>query len=91
MHGGIMSHTASNPTTAVNPTAAKSNVDRRGYSEVEASHYLGISRASLRQGRMEGRRENRLPPPPFVKLGRKILYLVDDLDRWLEDHRHKNI
>jgi hypothetical protein len=36
---------------------------------------------------MEGRRGNRLPPPPFVKLGRKILYLVDDLDRWLEENR----
>lgn len=78
-----MSRTASNPTTE------KPKVDRRGYSEEEAAHYLGLSRASLRQGRMEGRRENRLPPPPYVRLGRKILYLKDDLDRWLEENRHE--
>lgn len=63
-------------------------IDRRGYSEAEAAHYLGVSRISLRQGRMEGRRENRMPPPPFVRLGRKILYLKDDLDHWLEANRH---
>lgn len=83
-----MSHTASNPTAADNPPTPKPQVERRGYSEEEASHYLGLSRASLRQGRMEGKRGNRLPPPPFVKLGRKILYLRDDLDRWLEENRH---
>lgn len=82
-----MSHTASNPA-ADNPTTSNPKVDRRGYSEEEAAYYLGLSRASLRQGRMEGRRGNRLPPPPFVKLGRKILYLKDDLDRWLEENRH---
>lgn len=75
-HGGNMKHTVN-----------KNEMDRRGYSEEEAAHYLGISRISLRQGRMEGRRENRMPPPPFVRLGRKILYLKDDLDRWLENHR----
>ena len=84
-----MSHTASNPTAADNPTTEKPKVDRRGYSEEETAYYLGISRASLRQGRMEGRREKRLPPPPYVRLGRKILYLKDDLDRWLEENRHE--
>jgi hypothetical protein len=59
----------------------------RTMSETEASIYLGVSRITLRQGRCEGRREKRMPPPPFVKLGRKILYLRDDLDRWLEMYR----
>ena len=84
-----MSHTASNHATAKNQTTTKPQVDRRGYSEEETAYYLGISRASLRQGRMEGRRENRLPPPPYVRLGRKILYLKDDLDRWLQENRHE--
>ena len=41
-------------------------------SETEASIYLGVSRIALRQGRSEGRREKRMPPPPFVRLGRKF-------------------
>ncbi len=83
-----MSHISTNLTAATNPRNDQPAIGRRGLSEEEAAHYLGISRASLRQGRMEGRRANRLPPPPFVKLGRKILYLKDDLDQWLEANRH---
>ena len=75
-----MSPTLSN----FNPTE---KVPRRGLSEEEAAHYLGISRASLRQGRMEGRRNGRIPPPPFVRLGRKILYIREDLDRYLAENR----
>ena len=59
----------------------------RALSESEAATYLGISKITLRQGRCEGKRDNRMPPPPYVKIGRKILYLRDDLDRWLEMYR----
>ncbi len=60
----------------------------RALSECDAAIYLGISRISLRQGRCEGKRENRMPPPPYVRLGRrKIVYLRDDLDSWLEKYR----
>lgn len=63
--------------------------DARGLNEVEASVYLGVSRSSLRQGRMDGERQNRMPSPPFVKAGRRVIYLRDDLDAWLERHRHQ--
>lgn len=63
-------------------------INRRGFSEDEAAYYLGISRITLRQSRMDGRRENHMPPPPYVRLGRRIIYLRDDLDRWLEENRH---
>lgn len=56
-------------------------------TEIQAAQYLGISRATLRQGRCEGRRENRMPPPPYLKLGRKIMYIRTDLDQWLEGCR----
>lgn len=59
----------------------------RGMSEEDAARYIGVARISLRQGRCEGRRENRMPPPPYIKLGRKVIYLKDDLDRWLEMYR----
>lgn len=61
--------------------------EKRGLTEAEAADYSGISRSALRQGRMNGCRECRMPTPPFVRLGRKILYLRDDLDRWLEAQR----
>jgi len=60
---------------------------KRGLSEAEAAKYLGLSRSTLRQGRMNGSRLCRVPPPPYAKLGRKIVYLRDDLDRYLEAHR----
>lgn len=63
------------------------SITPRALSESEAATYLGISKITLRQGRCEGKRDNRMPPPPYVKIGRKILYLRDDLDRWLEMYR----
>ena len=64
-------------------------VTRRGLSEAEAADYIGMSRSFLRQARMDGKRINRTPGPPFTKIGRKVLYLRDDVDRWLEQHRHE--
>ena len=33
---------------------------------------------------MDGNRENRTPAPPFIKIGRAVRYLREDLDAWLE-------
>jgi hypothetical protein len=57
-------------------------------TEKQAAPYIGMSRSFLRQSRMNGRRQNRTPGPPFLKIGRKVLYLVEDLDTWLLEHRH---
>lgn len=54
-------------------------------SEEQASQYICMSRSYLRQSRMEGNRENRTPAPPFIKIGRSVRYLKDDLDKWLEN------
>lgn len=59
----------------------------RAISEKDAATYLGISRFSLRQGRCNGRRDNSMPPPPYVRVGRRILYIISDLDRWLATYR----
>lgn len=60
---------------------------RAALSEREASLFLGLSESSLRKSRMNGTRANHLPPPPFVKIGRRVVYLVDDLRSYLEQHR----
>jgi hypothetical protein len=62
---------------------------QRLLTEKQAAPYIGMSRSFLRQSRMNGRRLNRTPGPPFLKIGRKVLYLADDLDAWLLAHRRE--
>lgn len=62
----------------------------RAVSEEEAARFLGISRSSLRKGRMAGRRAAQMSSPPFVKMGRRVLYLIDDLETWLRSLRKEN-
>ena len=61
-----------------------SAITPRLLSEKEASQYICMSRSFLRQPRMDGNRENRTPAPPFIKIGRAVRYLREDLDAWLE-------
>ncbi|MHB1949402.1 MAG: helix-turn-helix domain-containing protein [Gammaproteobacteria bacterium] len=56
-------------------------------TEKEASEYIGMSRSYLRQDRMNGIRENRTPGPRYLKIGRNIRYVKEDLDAWLLKHR----
>jgi predicted DNA-binding transcriptional regulator AlpA len=66
------------------------SVTARSVTESEAAHYVGMSQSYLRQSRMDGDRENRTPGPRFLKIGRSVRYLVDDLDAWLEQFRPDN-
>jgi predicted DNA-binding transcriptional regulator AlpA len=56
-------------------------------TEQQTAHYLAMSRSFLRQGRMNGDRENRTPTPPYYKIGRSVRYKKSDLDDWLEQFR----
>ena len=59
-------------------------IKSRVLSEIETSQYIGMSRSYLRQARMEGNRDSRTPAPPFIKIGRSVRYLREDLDNWLD-------
>jgi len=59
---------------------------RRALDEKETAIYIKMSRSFLRQDRMNGPRENRTPGPRYARIGRRIRYLIDDLDQWLLDH-----
>ncbi len=61
------------------------NLDKRVLNEEETSEYIGMSRSYLRQARMEGIRKNRKIAPPFIKIGRAVRYLREDLDQWLTE------
>ena len=60
------------------------SMEKRVFTEIETAEYIGMSRSYLRQSRMEGNRANRTPAPPFVRIGRSIRYLKEDLDLWLD-------
>ena len=62
-------------------------VDKRAFTEQETAIYIGMSRSFLRQSRMEGVRKNRTIAPPYVKVGRAVRYLKEDLDQWLDSHK----
>jgi predicted DNA-binding transcriptional regulator AlpA len=53
-------------------------------TDKEAAEYLGVSVSFLRKRRMEGARQGKAPPPPFIRLGRLCRYQPKDLDAWLE-------
>ncbi|EIO5099436.1 helix-turn-helix transcriptional regulator [Vibrio parahaemolyticus] len=64
----------------------QTTLDKRVYTEQETALYIGMSRSFLRQARMEGQRKNRTAAPPFIKIGRAVRYLKEDLDQWLDSH-----
>jgi len=58
---------------------------RRLLTEKETALYLGMSRSFLRQSRMNGNRDRRVPAPPFRRFSsRCIRYELDDLNKWIE-------
>ncbi len=62
-------------------------MNKRSFTEPEAAEYIAMSRSFLRQDRMHGHRQQRTPGPQYVKIGRSVRYLKEDLDRWLERYR----
>lgn len=52
-------------------------------TEIEAAKYISMSRSFLAQNRMNGDLQNRTPGPQYLKIGRSIRYLKEDLDTWL--------
>lgn len=66
--------------------------DRRSLSTNEAAEYIGLSPTYLKQARMTGPRARRLDAPQHTNLGcRKVVYLREDLDAWLDAHRARTI
>ena len=51
--------------------------------EPEAANFTGCSKAYLRLKRMAGQEGG----PPFIKIGRSVVYDTRDLESWLAQHK----
>jgi predicted DNA-binding transcriptional regulator AlpA len=49
-----------------------------------AADWLGLSTSTLAKLRLTGN------GPAYSKLGRRVVYRIDDLDEWIRAHRHKS-
>ena len=65
-------------------------MEKKVLNEAEAASYISMSRSFLAQDRAYGTLANRTPGPKFIKIGRTVRYLKDDLDFWIDQQRDKN-
>ena len=63
---------------------------KRAFKDKEAGFYIGMSESWLRHSRIEGARFGCIPGPRFIKIGRSVRYLIEDLDNWLEKFQKLN-
>lgn len=56
-------------------------------TEEETAKYIGMSRIYLRRARMDGTVGKRTAAPPYIKIGRSVRYHLDDLIKWIDEHR----
>ncbi|OGT46901.1 MAG: hypothetical protein A3F17_02320 [Gammaproteobacteria bacterium RIFCSPHIGHO2_12_FULL_41_15] len=58
----------------------------RALNEKAAAAYIGLSVSFLQKDRMNGVLPGRQPGPRYAKLGKRVVYLREDLDAWLDAH-----
>ena len=81
----MKSHQSANTTKISLPTGALPQVlPSRKLSVGEAAAHLGISKAWLNKQRIYG------SGPIFVKIGRRVLYDVHDLEAWVAGMKRKH-
>ncbi|WP_299735709.1 helix-turn-helix domain-containing protein [uncultured Endozoicomonas sp.] len=49
----------------------------------QASSYIGVAKTEVVQSRVTGRLSG-LIPPPFIRIGKRVRYRIEDLDEWLK-------
>ncbi len=74
-------------TRHINMEADTENILPRSLTEIQTAAYIGMSRSYLRRARVYGNRDSSIPAPPFIKIGRSVRYLREDLDIWLDNQK----
>ena len=62
----------------------KNTVEPRALNTPDAAKYIGMSNEFLRRTRIKGQVKEGAPVPKFIKIGRLVRYIKDDLDEWLD-------
>jgi hypothetical protein len=57
---------------------------RRYLRTLEAAAYVGSTKSSMEKRRLTG------DGPPFIRLGRAIVYDIEDLDRFCQANRRRS-
>lgn len=66
-------------------TSTHGTRNKRGYTTREAAQYIGRSMSWLRKKRLRGAADPGDPGPKYLTTeGGGVLYLVEDLDAWLD-------
>lgn len=55
--------------------------EKRWADEAGTSAYTGLARGTLKAKRLDG------SGPPYSKIGKRVLYDLDEVDRWLRRFR----
>ena len=58
----------------------------KAFNEKEAAKYIAMSVSFLQKDRMNGALPGRTLGPRYAKMGKRVVYLREDLDAWLEKH-----
>lgn len=66
---------------SMNRRATPVETQRAALPTSEAAHYIGLSYGTLKKWRVTG------DGPAYVRIGSRIVYLIEDLDTWLYAHR----
>ncbi|WP_422447023.1 MULTISPECIES: helix-turn-helix transcriptional regulator [unclassified Endozoicomonas] len=56
---------------------------KRGFTPEQASNYTGFSKSLIDHYRTDGQ-VNDISGPAFIKIGRKVIYLKESLDEWMD-------
>ena len=62
-------------------TSKERVVEIRGYSVANAARYTGLSESFLNKSRVN---QSKLPGPRYIRVGGRCLYLIEDLDAYLD-------
>lgn len=62
-------------------TDQKPTIQARALSTADAAHYICFSESFLRKARIG---LTNTPGPKFKKIGKKVVYLRENLDSWLD-------
>lgn len=62
----------------------------RGVNEKAAARYIGMSVSFLQKDRMNGVLANRTKGPRYLKVGKRVIYLREELDNWLNTCSRSN-